>query len=346
MRRFLPLFVVGFMLVACSKGSTTAAATAANATTTGAAAGGAAQTAPVRPVPAELPDVLAKVNGENITKADFEKAVKTVEAQNGGPVPPEQRDRVYRGVLDQLISFRLLIQETKTRKLILPDVELDARVAEIKKQFPSEEAFAQTLAQQKMTVDQLRADARAELLVTKMLQSEIESKLAITPAQMQEFYEKNPDRFKQGERVRASHILLRIPQGADEATKTAVRAKAADVLKQVRAGKDFAALAKQYSEDPGSAPNGGDLNFFQKGQMVPSFDQAVFALKVGDVSDIVETQFGFHIIKLADKQPERVIPLDEVRPQVQQFLENQVRQEQTQTLIKALVAKGKVEILI
>ena len=112
------------------------------------------------------------------------------------------------------------------------------------------------------------------------------------------------------------------------------------------AGKDFSALAKQYSEDPGSAPNGGDLNYFQKGQMVGPFDQAVFSLKVGEVSGVVETQFGFHIIKVTDKQPERTVPLDEVRPQVQQFLENQARQEQTQALLKSLAAKGKVEIFI
>ncbi len=343
MRRLLPALLVCCLIGGCSKASTTASATAASSAP---AAAGAAQAPPVKPVPAQLPDVLAKVNGESITKADLEKAVQTVEAQNGAAVPPDQRDRVYRGVLEQLVSFRLLIQETKVRNISVLDTELDARMAQIRSQFPSEEAFKQTLAQQKMSPEQLRADARTEMLVTKMLQAEIESNVAVTPAQVQDFYEKNPDRFKQGERVRASHILLRLPEQADEAAKAAVKVKATDVLKQVRAGKDFAALAKQYSEDPGSAPGGGDLNYFQKGQMVGPFDAAVFAMKVGDVSDLVETQFGFHIIKLTDKQTERAVPLDEVRSQIQQFLENQARQEQTQALIKALAAKGKVEILI
>jgi peptidyl-prolyl cis-trans isomerase C len=297
-------------------------------------------------VPATLPDVVARVNGETITKAEFEKAVQAVESQNGAAVPPDQRDRVYRGVLDQIISFRLLIQETATRKLTLPESDLNARMAEVRGQFPTEEAFKQALAQQNMSPEQLRADARSEMLVTKMLQAEIESKVVVTPAQVQDYYQNNPDRFKQPERVRASHILLRLPEQADAAAKAAVRAKAQDVLTQVRAGKDFAALAKQYSEDPGSAPNGGDLNLFPRGQMVAPFDQAVFALPVGNVSDLVETQFGFHIIKLVEKQPERAVPLDEVRTQVQQFLENQARQEQTQSLIKALTARGKVEILI
>ncbi len=340
MRRFLPLIAVGLMLVACSKDSK------ASSTAAPPAAATAAQEAPVKPVPPQLPELIAKVNGETISREEFEKAVQAIEQQNGGSVPAEQRDRVYRGVLDQLISFRLLIQETKARNLTVPDAELNARMAQVQGQFPSEEAFKQALAQQKMTPDQLRADARSEMLVTKMLQSEIESKIAVTPAQVQDFYQKNPDRFKQGERVRASHILVRIPEQADEAAKTAAKTKAADVLKQVRAGKDFATLAKQFSDDPGSKEAGGDLNYFQKGQMVGPFDQAVFALKVGDISDLIETQFGFHIIKLTDKQAERAVPLDEVRPQVEEFLKNQSRQEQTQALIKALTAKGKVEILI
>ncbi len=343
MRRLLPLLAV-LVLGACSRGSTAASATNAAATQTTDTA--AAQEPAVKAVPADLPDIVARVNGETITKAEFEKAVQTVEAQNGATVPPDQRDRVYRGVLDQLVNFKLLIQESKARNLTIADAELNARMAQVQGQFPSEDAFKQALAEQKMTLEQIRNDARSELLVTKMLQAEVDPKVAVTATQIQEFYAKNPDRFKQGERVRASHILFRLPEQADAAAKAAVRTKAAGVLKDARAGKDFAALATQHSEDTGSAPSGGDLNYFQRGQMVAPFDTAVFAMKVGDVSELVETQFGFHIIKLVDKQAERTVPLDEIRPQVQQFLENQTRQEQTEAFVKALAAKGKVEILI
>jgi len=340
-RLLFVLAVVAF--AACSKATNAAATLAADA---GIPVPGAQQPAP-KPVPAELPDVLAKVNGESITKTEFEKAVLTVERQNGGAtVPPDQRDQVYRGVLEQLIGFKLLVQESKARNVTVADTDIDARMAQVRSQFPSEEAFKQALDQQKITVDQLRADARSEMQVTKMLQTEVDPKVAVSPAKLQEFYDKNPERFKQTERARASHILLRLPEQADEAAKAAVRTKATEVLKEARAGKDFAALAKQYSQDTGSAPGGGDLNYFQKGQMVPPFDQAVWAMKIGDISDLVETQFGFHIIKLTDKQAERTVPLDEVRPQVQQFLENQSRQEATQALIKSLAAKGKVEIFI
>ncbi len=207
-----------------------------------------------KPVPAELPDLVARVNGEAISKADFEKALQNIEANAGGPVPPDQRDRVYRGVLDQMIGYRLLIQETKNRKLAVPDAELDKRIAQIRSQFPSEEAFKQTLAQQNVTVDQLRSDARNDILVGNMLQTEVAPKVTVTPEQVNDFYQKNPDQFQQPERVRASHILVGFPQNADEAAKKEARTKAAEILKEVKAGKDFAGLAKQHSTDPGSGP--------------------------------------------------------------------------------------------
>jgi peptidyl-prolyl cis-trans isomerase C len=344
--------LVALVLSACSRSTPASAQTDATATPAaaqGQTAAGQAQTpaAPaLKPVPAELPDIVARVNGEPISKTDFEKAVMNVEASAGGPVPPDQRDRVYRGVLDQLIGFRLLIQESKTRKTVVADGELDKRVAQIRSRFPSEEAFKKALDEQKVTVEDLRTDALNDMLVGTMLQAEVAPKVNVTPDQVNDFYQKNPSQFQQPERVRASHILISFPQNADEAAKKDARTKAAEVLKEVKAGKDFAALAKQHSTDPGSGPNGGDLGFFQKGQMVPPFEQAAFALKAGETSDLVESQFGVHIIRMVDRQPGRTVPIDEVRPKIQQYLEGQGRQQQTQAFVETLKAKGKIEIFI
>ena len=340
--RLLPIivFVIG---AACSKSSTAASAQS----TATAPASAAAAPAPAKPVPAQLPDVIARVNGEAIDKAEFEKAVKTIEERNGSAVPADQRDRVYRNILDQIIGYKLLLQESKARNVTVPDADIDSRIAQIRGQFPSEEAFKQTLDQQHVTVEQLRADARSEMLVTKMLQSEVEAKVSIKPEQVADFYQKNPDKFLQGERVRASHILISVPRNADAAAKQAAKTKAEGVLKEVKAGKDFGALAKQYSEDPGSAQNGGDLNFFGRGQMVPEFDQTVFAMTApGQTSELVETQFGYHIIRLTEKQPSHTVALDEVKPQIQQYLENQARQDATQKFVNSLKAKGRIEILM
>jgi peptidyl-prolyl cis-trans isomerase C len=336
-------------LCACSK--TPASANAANASATPQAgspppAGATLGAPPPKPVPAQLPEVIARVNGEAISKTDFDRAVAALEARNGGPVPAEQRDQVLRSVLDQIVSYRLLVQETRTRKVVPDDAEVDARIKQIQGQFPTEEAFKQMLASRKTTVDQMRTDIRQDLGVQKMIEDEISSKSAVKPEQVTDFYAKNPDQFKQPERVRASHILIMVAKDADAAAKAQARTKAADILKDVKAGKDFAALAKQHSQDPGSAPNGGDLGFFQQGQMVGPFNDVAFKLAPGTVSDLVETEFGFHIIKVAEKQAPRSIPLDEVRPRLEQYLERQNREQQTDAFVNGLKAKGKIEVLI
>jgi len=341
--RIFPL-IVALVVCGCSRSSTEAAAATTPETTPQAAA----QNAPAapKPVPAQIPDVLAHVNGEDVTKADLDRAVQALEARAGGPVPAEQRDQVVRGVLDQLIGYKVLVQETRARKVAVPDADVDARIGQIRGQFPSEAEFTQMLTQRNLTLEQVKSDARQDMAIAKLIEDEIASKVAVKPEQVTDFYAKNPDQFKQGESVRASHILISVPKGADAAAKAQARSKAEQVLKEVKGGGDFAALAKQHSADPGSAAKGGDLGFFQQGQMVGPFNDAAFSLAPGAISDLVETDFGFHIIKVAEKKEGRTIPLEEVRPQVEQYLERLNRQEQTETFVNGLKVKGKIEILI
>lgn len=339
MTRVLTLVVV-FVLAACSR------STPAVASSESPLQAGPPPQAAVKPLPAQLPDVVARVNGETISKGDLESAVGELEARAGQAVPAEQRDRIVRGVLDQLVSYRLLLQESTARNVVVPDADVDTRLAEIRAQFPSEQLFTQTLEQRKMTLAGLRADVRGGMQIDRMLEAEVAARTAVTAEQVNDFYAKNPSEFQQAERVRASHILIRVPEGADAAAKEQARARAAEILKEVQAGKDFAALAKEHSQDPGSGPSGGDLGYFERGQMVGPFEQAAFSLPAGQTSDLVETTFGLHIIRVADKQVPRTIPLTEVRAQVEQFLQGQNRERETQAFIDTLKAKGKVEILI
>jgi peptidyl-prolyl cis-trans isomerase C len=333
--------VVAIALAACSQ-STPAVASSESP---GQTAPPPAPTA-VTPVPAELPDIVARVNGQPISRNDLQQAVGELEARAGRGVPPDQRDRVVRSVLDQLVGYRLLAQESEARKIAVPDADVDARLAEIRSQFPSEQAFAQALAQRRVTLESLRADVRRAIQVDRMIDAEVGGRATVTAEQVNEFYAKNPSQFQQAERVRASHILIRVPDAADAAAKEQARARAAEILKQVQAGGDFAALAKEHSQDPGSGPKGGDLGFFGRGQMVGPFEAAAFSLAPGQSSELVESQFGFHIIKVVDKQAARTLPLEEVRTQVEQYLQGQNRQRDTEVFISALKAKGNVEILI
>lgn len=339
MTRVLTLTVV-LALAACSRG-TPAAASESPAQTPSPAPEAAAQ-----PVPAELPDVVARVNGQTISRDDLQQAVGEIEARAGQGVPADQRDRVFRGVLDQLIAYRLLAQESASRRIAVPDADVEARITQIRSQFPSEELFTQTLAQRRLTLEGLRTDVREGLQIDRMIDAEVGTRAAVTAEQITDFYAKNPSEFQQAERVRASHILIRVSEGGDAAAKEQARTRATAILTDVKAGRDFAALATEHSQDPGSAPKGGDLGFFERGQMVGPFEEAAFSLAAGQSSELVETQFGFHIVKVVDKQAARTIPLDEVRPQVDQYLQGQNRERETQAFIDLLKAKGKVEILI
>lgn len=344
MFRATPFILILILVVAgCKKDAATSVAGTAQADA-GAQAGAAAE--PVKAVPEKLPDVIAKVNGETVTRTELEDYVRNLEGQAGSPIPADQRDRIYRGVIDQLVGYKLLVQEARARKVTVADADVDARVAEVKKQFPSEDLFMQTLIDRKMTLDQIKADARRDMSIAKLIDAEIAPRVAVKPAQIDEFYKSNPDKFIQPERVRASHILISITENADAAAKSQAKAKAEQILKDLKAGKDFATLARQHSQDPGSAVNGGDLGFFPQGQMVGPFNDAAFTLKPGATSDLVETQFGYHIIRVAEKQPSRTVPLDEVRPRIEEYLKHQNRESETESFVKALRAKGKVEILV
>jgi len=298
------------------------------------------------PVPAQLPKVLARINGEAVSKADFEKAVTAIERQNGQPVPPTERDRIFRALLDQMIGAKLLAQESKARKVVVTDAEVDTRIAAMRKQFPSEEAFQSAMAAEKLTLDQVKSDAKQELMIVKMLEAEIGPKVAVKPDDIAKVYKENPTAFQVPERVRASHILITAAADAPADVKQAALAKATSVLKSARAGKDFAALAKEFSQDPGSAAQGGDLGAFAAQQMVPQFSEAAFKLKPGAISDVVETQFGYHIIKVTEKQPARTVKLEEAKPEIERRLFEANRNREMQAFVEALKQRGKIEVFI
>ncbi len=300
----------------------------------------------IKPMPAQIPDVLARVNNEKIERWEFDNAVKRMEARAGGPVPPDKRDEVLRGVLDQLVAYHLLAQEARARKIPIADADVDARLAEIRKSFPTEEAFKQGITAQGLTVDQLKLQAKTSLEVAKVIDAAVNAKAAVQDPEVKAFYDQNLERFKQGDSVHAAHILIGVPQTATPEQKAEAKAKAATILKTVKAGGDFATMARANSQDPGSAQNGGDLGFFPKGQMTPAFEEAAFKLKPGTVSALVETPFGFHIIKVIERRGPRTAPFAEVSGQIKDFLIQGQREQKLQQFVEQMKSKGKIEILV
>lgn len=308
-------------------------------------AAGAQAPQPVKPVPQVLPEVVARVNGEDVKKADFERMIRTIEGRAGQPIPAEHRDEILRNALDQLVVYTLLAQESKARGIKVDDTEVNQKVQELRGQFPSQEAFDAALKTRGMTEESLRHDASVDLSVNKLMDTQVAGAAAATDTDAKDFYDKNPDKFKQEERIRASHILIHVDQNAPPAVRAKAKAQIESILKQARSGADFATLARKYSQDD-SAQAGGDLNYFSPGQMVPQFDAVAFKLKVGQISDVVTTEFGYHIIKVTDRKPARTVPFDEAKPQIMQFLTEQKKQQQADAYIDALKKKSKIEILI
>jgi peptidyl-prolyl cis-trans isomerase D len=148
-------------------------------------------------------------------------------------------------------------------------------------------------------------------------------KPAVTDADLQAYYNQHKDAYAVKEQVKARHILIAVPQGSDAKTDAAAKAKAQGILDQIRKGGDFAALAKANSDDPGSKDSGGELGFFTKGKMVPAFEQAAFALKPGQISDLVKTDFGYHIIQAEQHDQAHEKTLAEVKPEIEPVLEQQ-----------------------
>jgi peptidyl-prolyl cis-trans isomerase C len=179
-------------------------------------------------------------------------------------------------------------------------------------------------------------------MIQKVIEQEVGGDVAVTDAEAKEFYENHPDMFQQPEKIRASHILIKAEPDADKADKEAARKKLEDIQKKVEAGEDFGELAKAHSEGPTSA-KGGDLGFFGRGQMVKPFEDVAFALKTGEVSDIVETRFGYHIIKGTDKQQAGTVAYDEIRERLKDYLKEQKVQKQVAGYIEKLKADADIE---
>ncbi len=345
--RVIVAFVAATAIAAtgCSK-EPAASQTPAAPPAAGAAAPGAPAPAVVKPVPAELPEVVARVNGEAVKRDELQMAIRNLEGRAGSSVPPDQRDRVYREVLDRIIGYHLLVGETRARKIAAPPWDVDKRLTEIKSQFASEQAFDDMLKQRGLTQERLRQETADTIAVNQMLEKEFENVIVAADADVRKFYDENKARFHEEASVRASHILIRVDEKADAPTKAKAKAQADDLAKQLKKGADFAELARKHSQDPGSAPNGGDLGFFGKGQMVPAFSDAAFAAKPGQVTPVVETPFGYHLIKVAETKPERDVSFDEVKAQIGEYLKQQLREQKSQAFIDQLKARGRVDILM
>ncbi len=300
----------------------------------------------VDPVPDELPDVVARVDDYPITRDELERAVRSAEVQAGQALPTPFRDSVYRAVLDRLVSFHLLLQESERRSIVVDDAAIEARIDTIRSGFPDEEAFETQLDSWNTSLYILRGEARRDLLVERVLESAVLAGIEIDPEAVRAFYDQHPPQFTERGGVRARHILIGVSPDAAEPDRAQARERARRLRLDAANGGDFEALAREHSEDPGSAANGGDLGLVVEGRTAPAFENALFALDPGELSDVVETPFGFHVIQMIGRQEDRLVPFEDARGAIRDLLLQQERQARTAAFIEELRAQHDVRILI
>lgn len=293
-------------------------------------------------------DKAAVVNGVVITRAHYDKELKVhMErvSRQGRQISDDQLTELKNEVLDGLIEREVLYQQSQKAGIKVDDQKVDEQLAGIKKRFPNDAEFQKALTSMNLTEAEVRTQIKRGLAIRGLIDREVADKIVVTEEETKAYYTDNPRFFKQPEQVKASHILIKVEPTADDAAKAAARKKIEDVRKKLADGGDFAELAKEYSEGP-SGPRGGDLGYFGRGQMVKPFDDAVFAMQVNQVSEVVETRFGYHLIKVYDKKPEETLAYAEVKDRISERLKREKIQKGAQGYVENLKKDAKIEKLL
>lgn len=260
-------------------------------------------------VHAEEEKILAEVNGKKITMDDFGKEVSNLPQNYQSVIDTNKRK-----FLDDLVLQELLYQEA-VKKNLEKDKDVISTIERIKK----------------------------KILAQKLLEKEVMELTKVSEDELKKYYEQNKEDYKVPEQLNAAHILVKLNEGAGEKEDKAAREKIQGLSKKIKEGSDFADLAKENSDCPSSS-RGGELGYFSRGQMVPEFEEAVFKLKAGEVSDVVKTKFGYHIIKLLDRKEAGQKEFGEVKEEIQQRLTKEKQKSTFESYTNDLKAKAKITI--
>ena len=291
-------------------------------------------------------EMVAKVNGETINRAELDGEIQNMMTQLRDSVPPEQmasvRPMVEKRALGNLINRKLLMQTAVKEKITADPAAVDKEYSNFESQFPSPEVLKQQMSTWGVTEEKIRTDIAESLKINTLLEKQTKDIPPLTNEEVEKFYADNPDNFKTPERVEASHILITAAESDPPEIRAEKRLRLAGIQGQLAKGADFAELAKKNSDCP-SKENGGQLGFFERGQMVKPFEDAAFAMKPGEVSDIVETQFGYHLIKTTNHEDAKVIPLEEAKPRITEYLLQQKQGEVIKAYLDTLQGSASIE---
>ena len=291
---------------------------------------------------------VAMVNGTTITQDAFNREIARLMQQiasSGGSLDDSQIPSLKNQAMNNIIGTELLYQESLKKGIKVGAEEIEKIFEETKEEYQDKTEWDNLLKEMNISESGVRTQIERGLAVQQFINRDFVQKVSIPDEEAKAYYDSYPERFSQQAQVRASHILISVSADDDESKKKEAWDKIQNIKERLNSGEDFEALAKEFSQCP-SSENGGDLGYFSKSQMVEPFSNAAFAMEIGEVSDVVKTQFGYHIIKLTDKMAETRYDFESVKENLKQLLMQYEVNEMLNAYISGLREKAEVEILL
>ncbi len=289
--------------------------------------------------------IMAKVNGEIITLSQVQEEgyplLAKLQTEFSGEELRARQQLVEQQMLERIIDRILQVQQARKRGLTVSAQEVDAALQDIMRQNNlTEEEFKRILAEEDIDYLEYRNHIEEQLLVSRLLNIEVRSKIRVDLKEIEEYYQRHRNQYGGEMQFRVRHILF-LTNGSN-GTMEKARENAQIVLEKLRNGEDFVTLARLYSQDP-SASSGGDLGFLKQGEMLPAFEEALKRLEVGEISEPIQTKYGFHIIRLEEKRGGEQKPLEAVRAEIENLLINQKMQRRYEEWMKELRDAAYIE---
>jgi peptidyl-prolyl cis-trans isomerase C len=286
----------------------------------------------------------AIVNDIVISKTGLDQNVNIVLRKKGlikSDLPLNELQEITKHTLEELINRELLFQESQRLGIRIEPQIVDQQYDLMQKMYPDKKVFAEKLTAVNLSEKEMKSEVERGLIIRRLIQEKVVSRAQTPEEESLAFYEKNKGQFKQPEMVRAQHILFSFSSDLSSKQKQKTREAMEKIQKRIKRGESFSELAKKFSNDP-NGKNGGELGYFDREKMIEPFSKAAFALDINGVSDIVETEYGFHLIKVLDKKPERIPAFEEIKEDISQIIVQKKIANGIKSYIQILRDKAKI----
>ena len=289
--------------------------------------------------------VVVEVNGVKFTQKELDEKIDRTIASVQGMVPPEQlgqfRGNLKEKLVEDFVTRTLISEQIEKNKIKADDAEVAKALEEVQAKVPPGMTLEEMLKQGGITVEELKENITFSLRANKLFETQVQTDYVPTDAEIQKYYDDNKKKFDTPETVHARHILIKVDEKDDDKVKAEKKKKIEGLRKQLTEGADFEKLAKENSECP-SKERGGDLGTFPRGRMVKPFEDAAFKLPDNELSPVVETKFGYHIIQVLEHNEAENKSLESVKVTITETLQNQKKQEMAKSYIDGLREKAKI----